>query len=163
MRIVYFHAVVFYLVCQVLCVNAHFSMLNRVEDNVGNNITAQFGAIVGQHYNSTPADQANVCYGTFGTARAQANPPYGILPRCHSEFYLLRDILATGVNLNGCSIHIENEEYPPCKLARGQINPYNGEVERNHGTTCHVFLRTFAQNNNCRIRVTAPKGNRTYP
>jgi hypothetical protein len=137
-------------------------MLKRVENNVGNDITAQFGAIVGQHYNSNPADQAGVCYGTFGAAEAQANPPYGILPRCHSEFYLLSAILNTNVNLNNCSIHIENEKYPPCKLARGSMNLYRGEVELNHGTPCDTFLRTFAQNNNCRIYVTAPKGNRAY-
>jgi hypothetical protein len=156
---------VFYLAYQALYVNAHYSVLIEVEDGGGNNITAQFGVIVGQHYNSTPADQVNVCYGTSGAARAQANPPYGILPRCHSEFYLLRAILAAGVNLNGCSIHIENEEYPPCKLARDEINPYNREVERNHGIPCHTYLQFFAVQNHCRIRVT-PHGTaawyRTY-
>lgn len=63
--------------------------------------------------------------------------PFPILPRCHSEFYLLKRIKANRSDLNNFKISIENEEFLPCKLRKGQLK-FSGK-ELNPGVPCDEY------------------------
>ena len=135
----------------------HYSSLEEIEDAIGNRL----GNLGGLRGDSNPQDQAGVCYGTHGTATLQAGP-FHVLPRCHSEFYLLNQIQQLMPALRGHILYIRNQLYPPCRLTRGTPNPYNGSVEQNPGTPCHQYLTNFAQQNNCQIIVRWPRGEIIY-
>ena len=152
----------------VLCMQ-HGSTLRSIIDNQGIDISQNFVNLVG---NSNPNDIQDVCYGT-GNGAAQANArvahnnkqPFPvvnvILPRCHSEFFLLQAIIAQAeiqnINLNRCKIIINNSQWPPCKMAYGQtINYQVTRTEYNPGTPCHVYLQNFATDNQCKIMVCFP-------
>lgn len=119
------------------------------------------GNLGGLRRDSNSQDQVGVCYGTHGAAILQAGP-FHVLPRCHSEFYLLNQIQQNMPALADHILYIRNESFPPCKLPRGVTNQYTGQIERNPGTPCHQYLINFAQHNHCRVIVRWPAGATIY-
>lgn len=129
----------------------HYSRLEKLEDAMRNDL-GNFGDLIGD---SNSQDQAGICYGTYGAATLQTGP-FQVLPRCHSEFFLLKQIQQYISVLAGYTLYIRNQSYPPCKLTRGTKNPNNGRVELNPGTPCHQYLTNFAKQHACRIIVRCP-------
>ena len=127
----------------------HYSKVDGIYDTI-NRCYVELGDIENLVVYSNPQDEAGVCYGTYGAATRQTGP-FSTLPRCHSEFYLLKRIKESIPNLNNLKISIENEKYPPCKFRRGQ-SKYSGQ-ELNPGTPCDEYLNTFARDNHCSISV----------
>ena len=90
----------------------HTSTLTQVLDTNGEDITPEFGCLSAD---SNAGDEANVCYGTNGE-KAQASKEGSFflnlreMPRCHSEFYLLRKIKAKNIPIRDCTIHIDNSQ-----------------------------------------------------
>lgn len=170
MRVV-FLIVVFCTYFQDVVVGLHSSRLKFVKRE-GIDITDQFGKLRGT---SDPSDSDGVCYGTHGEKAREAEAALGAglvlpgapqqpLPRCHSEFYLLRAILSCNIPLRGCYIVIENSKYKPCSMTYGMsINAPNFQhTEYNPGMPCDRYLQVFAEGQGCHILVTYPGGSKSY-
>lgn len=150
-----FLIVVFFLPLGCYC---HTSTLRQILNANGDNITTEFGCLSAD---SNAADEVKVCYGTGGemAKRSEFDGAYVFnsngMPRCHSEFYLLRKIKERNISINNCTIHIENSKWPPCSTNyRGRRK--DGKIEHNPGITCDKYLSKFAQDENCTILVEFP-------
>ncbi len=133
-----------------------------------NNITAQFGILT--EYYSNPND-SDICYGTHGEKAKAAKDSFErgdgfpdnsntSMPRCHSEFYLLKAILNKNISLRNCDIVISNSGLKPCIMAYGQT--IANHTEYNPGIPCDTYLKNFAKQHNCRIHVNYPGGSKDY-
>jgi len=125
----------------------------------GDNITTEFGCLSAD---SRAEDETNVCYGTNGEKAQESKEGSFVLnlremPRCHSEFYLLRKIKEKNIPINNCIIRIENSQWPPCSTNyKGRKK--SGKIEYNPGITCDKYLDKFAREENCKILVKFPSG-----
>ncbi len=156
-----FAAVALFIFCMDLW--GHRSMLQYIYDSNNNDISKNFGKLIGS---SCPNDITGVCYGTYGDAsQTPIDVPqvFDKIPRCHSEIDLLNKIkgkVESDLHLLGLTIVIQNDLYPPCKLTRGSENPCTGEIERNPGIPCNTYLEDFAESHLEHIVISWPPSGR---